>query len=53
MLEKDPEKRIVCKDILAHPFLNHSCNSSFTDIEENSQVSVKENIYKFNEEYWQ
>lgn len=50
MLEKDPEKRITSKEILNHPYLNHSCNSSFNDFEENSQISLVENIQKYNEE---
>lgn len=50
MLEKDPEKRISSKEILAHPYLNHSCNSSFTDFEECSKVSLSQNILKYNEE---
>lgn len=50
MLEKDPEKRITSKDILSHPYLNHSCNSSFNDFEENNQISLGENIQKYNQE---
>lgn len=52
MLEKDPEKRITSKEILSHPYLNHSCNSSFMDLEECNQVSLVMNIRKFNEEFY-
>lgn len=50
MLEKDPDKRISSKEIISHPFLNHSFHSSFIDIDEGYGISAEENIKRYNEQ---